>query len=248
MTKISEATARTAASTDMVPVEVSGDPTAYRVTVEGIVDLAKTGSLESAQIGAVSGGNYTNIGTDGTLTLAGAATAYEDLRIDGLSTRTGVVAPTDEVGFRGNSNFYSRNFVHNQADEVQFSVQLPHAWKEGGELFPHVHFSPWITNTGAGACQFIMEYYFANVGDVYPTPPLTYTMTKTWSGSQQWYHLIALNATPITTTLKTISSVMKCRLYRDNTVSNNLAGKVALLYIDFHYEVDSFGSSQEYIK
>lgn len=54
----------------------------------------------------------------GGVRLLGNATVFEDLRIDALSTRVGVVAPTDETGFRGNANFISRNFVHNQADET----------------------------------------------------------------------------------------------------------------------------------
>lgn len=56
------------------------------------------------------------------------------------------------------------------------------------------------------------------------------------------------NATALDMTGKTLSSVLKCRLYRDNTIANNLADKVAMLYVDFHYEVDAIGSAQEYIK
>lgn len=203
---------------------------------------------EKNWFGNKAGGDYAEFGADGTLRLYGAATTYDDLRIDGLSTRTGVTAPTDETGFRGDGNFYSRNFVHTQADEVQFAVQLPHAWKEGGLLYPHVHFSPWIAGAGNRAAQFVLEYYWANVWDQFPASPSTHTMTKTWSTDQQWYHLIASNAAPLTATGKTLSSMLKCRLYRDNTVANNLAGKVALLYIDFHVEIDALGSREEYSK
>jgi hypothetical protein len=208
-----------------------------------------TVSGSKIRFGNVTGGNYLEIDTTtGNLRLLGDATTFDDLRIDGLSTRAGVVAPTDETGFRGNNAFQVRNFVHNQADEVQFDIQLPHSWKEGGLLYPHVHFAPWISSTGAKAAQFILEYYFANVGEQFPASPSTYTMTKTWAVDQQWYHLIAGNATALTSTGKTLSSILKCRLYRDNTVSNNLAGKVAFLYFDIHYEVDGFGSDGEYEK
>lgn len=100
------------------------------------------------------------------------------------------------------------------------------------------------------AVRFILEYYLADVDNQFPTPPLTYAMTKTWNaaGSRQWYHFIAGNATALDMTGKKLSSVLKCRLYRDNTVANNLADKVAMLYVDFHYEVDAIGSNQEYIK
>ena len=41
---------------------------------------------------------------------------------------------------------------------------------------------------------------------------------------------------------------LKCRLYRDNTVTNNIASAVTFLYFDIHVEIDSLGSSEEYIK
>jgi hypothetical protein len=45
-----------------------------------------------------------------------------------------------------------------------------------------------------------------------------------------------------------LSSMIHCRLYRDNTVANNFAGKLTILEFDMHYEIDGFGSSQELIK
>lgn len=190
----------------------------------------------------------------GTLTLSdslrllGAATDWDDLRIDGLSTRAGVVAPTDETGFRGSANFYSRNFVHNQADEVQFSVQMPHAWRAGSDVWPHVHFSPWATSAGSQAVRFVMNCYVADVNDTFPSAAVAYTMTKTWSGGAQWQHLLATSPTALDMDGLALSSLLKCRLWRDNTVANNFANKAAFLYFDVHYEVDSFGSDQEYIK
>ncbi len=91
---------------------------------------------------------YASFATDGTFMLQGGAIAWEDLRVDRQLTRAGVVAPTDEAGFRGDANHYSRGLVHNQADEVQFFVQLPRAYKVGSNLHSHVHFSPWIVGSG----------------------------------------------------------------------------------------------------
>lgn len=174
---------------------------------------------------------------------------YDDLRIDGLMTTKGVTAPTDETGFRGNANFIVRNFVHNAADEVQFPLQMPHHWLEGSPIFPHAHFSPWIANAGSAAVRLVMEMYIAKPFDQYPAGVATYTMSYAWSGDKQWYHLIASNETPLAMTGMTISTVAQCRLYRDNTVANNLAGKITFQYLDIHYKVDRpYGSRQEYIK
>ena len=247
MAKISGRTADTPQAGDLIALERPSDSVARYASVSEVVRAALASGV-ALNLGNLSGGNYFKVYPDGTVKLFGVATVYEDLRIDATATRVGVVAPTDEVGFRGDSNFFSRNLVHNQADEIQFSVQMPHAWKEGGELFPHVHFAPWISNAGAAAAKFIFEYYQATADAEFPASPSTYTVTKTWTGSQQWYHLIASNATSLTTTGWTISTIIKTRMYRDNTVTNNLGGKVALLYVDWHYEIDALGSMAEYVK
>lgn len=171
---------------------------------------------------------------------------FDDSQTPSTAVRIGVVAPTSETGFRGDANFQALNFVHNQADEVQFTLQLPHSWKEGDVIFPHVHFSPWTTDTGN--VQFILEYYQSNVNAQFPASPLTYTMTKNIASNQQWYHLIAGNSTGLTMTGKTVSNILYCRLYRDNTVDSNLAAKVTFLGFDYHYVKDSLGSRTEYSK
>jgi len=212
------------------------------------VDVSSNPSFTTEKIGTSP--NYAYFGADGTFRLTGSATAFEDLRVDGLNTRAGVVAPTDETGFRGNSAFQVRNFVHNQADEVQFDVQFPHAWNAGSTISPHVHFSPWITGTASvQAVRFILDFYWGNIDEPFPTGSSTFAMEYTWTGSFQWKHLIAEHVgTDLSGAGKGFSSIMKCRLYRDNTITNNLAGKATLLYFDIHYEVDAFGSSQEYVK
>ena len=45
---------------------------------------------------------------------------------------------------------------------------------------------------------------------------------------------------------KTLSSMLVCRLYR--SASDSYGGDAGLLEIDFHYEIDSDGSRQEYTK
>lgn len=197
--------------------------------------------------GNINSGSYTNIDKiDGTITLLGNATVFEDIKVNILNAKTGITAPTDEVGFRGNANFYARNFVHTQADEVQFDIEIPHNWKKGGLLYPHVHFSPWIT--GSGTSKFNLEYYWTNIDNSFPASTSAYSMTKTWGTDQQWYHLVASGVTPMTSSGMEMSSILKCRLYRDNSIDGNFPGKVTILYFDLHYEIDSLGSREEYNK
>ena len=206
-------------------------------------------ALSGIEIGNPQLGNYLAVNENGNLRLYGTATQYEDLRIDGMSTRVGSTAPTDETGFRGDSKHSVRNFVHTQADEVQFTVQLPHAWREGSTLHPHVHFAPWVQGSAStNEAQFVLEYYWANLDAQFPATTASVAMYKSWTGDKQWYHFIADDLAPITASGKTFSSLLKCRLYRDNTPASNLAGKVTFLYFDIHYEADALGSNQEYTK
>ena len=198
--------------------------------------------------GNFSAGNYAKFDDDGSLQLYGDATHHDDLRVEALSVKIGVTAPTDTTGFRGDATFQDRRFVHNQADEVQFSIQMPHGWKEGSSIEPHVHFCP-ITTDAAGTVRFALEYYVASVGGTFPAAPGTVLMTKTWSANSQWVHLIASGtAATLSMTGQTISSVLKCKLYRDNTVTTNLGQAVSFLYFDAHIEIDAPGSRSEYVK
>jgi hypothetical protein len=191
---------------------------------------------------------YSTFENDGTLLMSGDATVFNDMLTSANASRVGVVAPTIAAGFRGDDNFLRTSFVSNQADELQFDVQFSHGWKEGSEFFPHVHFAPEAAGGASNAAKFILEYYFASYEDQFPATPSTYEMTATWSGDKSWYHLIAGNPTGITIETGTISAIMKCRVYRDNTVTNNLAANVSVLYFDWHIELDTIGSRQEYIK
>jgi hypothetical protein len=195
-------------------------------------------------IGNLPGGNYAEFEADGTLEMLGTATGWEDLRIDGLATRAGTVAPKDTTGFRGNANFQTRNLINTQADEVQFSVQMPHAWKVGSSIYPHVHFSPIAANAGAVTVSLTFECYDATISGTFPAGVTTYQVTDSWTGDAQWAHRLAGNVTAYTMAGMGISAVQKCRLFRDNTVTGNYADEIALLYIDWHYEVDTPAGSR----
>lgn len=210
------------------------------------VNLTNDGN--EIRIGAASSDYVKVDGYTGYLRLSGSATAFDDLRIEDTSVRKASVAPTEDAGFRGNANFLALNFSNSTADEVQFNVQMPHSWREGSTIYPHVHFSPWAVSAGSAAAQFRLEYYSANVGDVFSAASGSLNLTETWYGDGQWRHYIATSASGLDMTNVTLSSILKCRLYRDNTVTNNYANKISFLYFDIHYEIDSFGSDEEYIK
>lgn len=174
---------------------------------------------------------------------------WDDTMVSPTTQRTGTVAPTLETGFRGNANFQMISFISSQADETQFVVQFPHGIKLDNtkKIYPHVHFAPEENIVdGTYNVQFILEYYWTNINAQFGSGASSYTMTKNFtvvSNDHIWMHWMASNSTGIAQT-GNISSIMVCRLYRDNAVANNYTGKVAILGFDIHYLKDGLGSLQ----
>lgn len=179
---------------------------------------------------------------------------WNDTMVAPTTVRSGVIAPTLATGFRGNADFQMLNFVNTQADEVQFVVQLPHNMAYNSLLSPHVHFVP-TANVADGnyGVEFGLQYFWANINEQFPASPTDYTMRRDFtvaSNNHIWRHMIAGNETDITMD-KTLSSILVCRLYRNNYgggVYANYPHPVALLGFDIHYQIDGLGSEQEFTK
>lgn len=139
-------------------------------------------------------------------------------------------------------------FSSTTEQEVYFTVQIPHSYKVGSTLYPHVH---WTTITGTPSTNNVtweLEYTIVKIGGTFGT---TTTVTGntiipsigTPTGTGQ--HLI----TPLTSISGTnidISTILVCRLYRP--VVGGFANNAYLLGFDIHYESDMPGSRQDFIK
>ena len=203
------------------------------------------------RFGDVSGGDYINIdASTGNLRLNGAATQWDDLRIAGSAVRLGVTAPT-LAAFGPSGSIRCLRFDSGQHDEIYFEIQMPHSWREGSNIYPHVHWSPVSATAGNVVWQF--DYIWADIGDAFGAPT-TMTSDATAAGGTAWVHKLSVlkdgsSNAYIDGTGKTLSSMLVCRLHRDaGAGSDTLAADVAFLEFDIHYEVDSFGSDEEYIK
>lgn len=206
--------------------------------------------LGKIKFGDITGGDYVSIDdSTGNLRLEGAATAWEDLRVSASIAKPGATAPSYKA-FGPSGNLQALMFENGHHDEVFFEVQLPHAWKQGSKIYPHVHWSP--IDTTAGNVVWELEYSWANIDGTFGAPGNMAT-DATAAGGTAWVHkLTKLKESGndyIDGTGKTFSSMIMCRLHRNaGAGSDTLAKDVALLEIDFHYEVDSFGSDEEYSK
>lgn len=211
-----------------------------RITVSG----------SKIRFGNVAGGNYLEIDSvTGTLRLVGDATSWDDVRIAADVVKAGATAPNWKA-FGPSGNIQALMFEAGHHDEAMFQMQLPHQWKVGTNIYPHVHWTP--VNTTAGNVVWELEYSWANIGDAFGAPGNMAT-DATAAGGTAWVHKLTDlkegGNNYISGAGKTMSSMLMCRIHRNsNAGSDTLNQDVALLEIDFHFEIDSFGSDTRDVK
>lgn len=197
-------------------------------------------------------GYYYNAGTPASPSwtkLSPMGLRWDDLRIT-LDKGSNAAALDYISGSSGPQIWYFRN--NEGLESMSFTVQLPHTWKEGTTIYPHIHWLP--KNTASGNVIWNLEYTWANYDPVTPQvfPAIT-TSTVTSSGP---YTANAHTITALTTgnagidgTGKKISSILICRIWRNSSSGGDTYNYDAgLLFLDFHLQIDGYGSHQEYIK
>lgn len=206
--------------------------------------------------------NYVTIADDGTVTLNGGATTFTDLTVPVYAARNSTNT-TPTLALFAAPNFFTFRFDQANGDsikEVFFNVQLPHDYKEGSTLYPHIHWSS-ITALGATRPVWKLEYQWVNLNENYSESVsglLTgYRIVQTGGGVES-ATLATLTdirrsyITPlgsITGTGKKISSMLLLRLTRQTAnINDQFDGGAFLMSFDIHYEIDSFGSKDEYVK
>lgn len=131
-------------------------------------------------------------------------------------------------------------------EEVFFVMELPHTYKEGTGLEAHVHFVYSVNSVGEQV-RWGLEYTWANLDGAFPGSSTIYVLTEA-SNNDAGYHREASFPT-IDGSGKKICSMLLCRLFRNSShADDTFTENVYLLAIDAHYRLDSFGSSQEFVK
>jgi len=221
------------------------------------------GTVWEKQLSAgASSTNYVKIGGDGTVTLNGDATTYNDLVVPVYSARNSSSTTPLWTEFAA-PGFFTYEYIaaDNAVDkELFFNVQLPHDYKEGSSIFPHVHWSStvalgttrpvwrfqyqWVNLNGNYSADFsanlLTGYLVVQSGGGVESTPANLTDTR---------RSMITPLGSISGTDKTVSSMLLIRLTRFTTDANdNFTGGAFILSFDLHYEIDSFGSSTEFAK
>jgi len=171
-------------------------------------------------------------------------TFWDDLRVPltGISgPGSSGTAPGFDV-FLGAVRAYA--FDPTTDEELLFTSQLPHKWKEGTSIVPHIHWSPEDTNTGN--VVWSLEYTKASINGTFGA---TTTISVTDAGDGTAYKHQVADFAAISMTGETISTILVCRLFRDaDNGSDTYTGDAFGHEIDFHYEIDQPGSVDETTK
>lgn len=214
-------------------------------------ELISANIIDPYQIGGDT--NYSTFEEDGTLEFVGDATVYNIFVATLYAAKTGGNAPDWQV-FRNNGSgsvgMYIWAFDNNNAsseDELNLTIQMPHDYKSGSDIYPHVHWSP-LTN-GTGVVTWGIEYTWADYGTVFSVTTIDTSNSESFSNAQNTHMLTSLGTITPSTNQDDISSILCVRIFRNSSASaDTYTGKVALLSFEIHYEANTVGSRSLYSK
>ncbi len=173
--------------------------------------------------------------------------AWDDLRFPAQAINpVGGVNPPDLDNTTGALLF--------DADAVEIIAgiaQMPHAWHQGTTIKPHIHWTK--TSSASGDVVWLFEYEVVNNGEV---APLTYTNTYQTSSvvagtpdNDTANEMLITSLDDISMVGKKISCIIFWKLSRVATDgSDTYAADARLVELDFHYQIDSNGSTQLFTK
>lgn len=232
---------------------VTGQTTMTSATING---TASSNSFFSGSgVVGVVGSSNAFFESDGTFMLTGNATAFDDLRVAPNARTTGQTTPTflkfftNGAGSNGTCLYAFDDASLAQEKEVFFTMQMPHAWKLGSTIHMHVHWAPLTAGTAGQLVTWGLEYNKAALGGTLGNTTITTSNTRitgdiTTAGS----HMLT-EFPDITMAGMGVSTILTCRIYRNSSIATDTyTGTAGMLFIDAHYEVDSFGSRSEFSK
>jgi hypothetical protein len=196
-----------------------------------------TFAVNKLQVGSDTA--YLEINSSGTLTLKGDATVWDDLRFPAQALKLSGTKPPTWTAYQGGQVLgFSDQSIAGNEESVSFVAQLPHAYKEGTTIYPHLHWAS--ADTSLGNVVWKLSYSWGNWTGTFPTATTT-TMTVTKSTTLNYHSMNSFS--PIVGTGKEISSILICDLSRNSSSgADTYTASAYLVEADIHIEQDALGS------
>lgn len=206
--------------------------------------------------------------SDGTLVSSGAATVWNDINVyPDVFTATQSTGPSQtqwkKTAANNSQGVFLWSFSATVEQEVYFQVQLPHGYKEGTTLYPHVHWTTFTVNPTGTVVDWALEYTIMKMGGTFGNTVMISGSTPVVAPTAAGQHTVTA-LTPITSGITPnnleISTVLVCRLFRNSIVTaanstlhggtdiDTYSGGAGLLGFDIHYESDFPGSRDQTTK
>lgn len=212
----------------------------FVVNKDGKVGIGTTTPAAALHIkGAEQIGNINTLIADSVnaIRLSGTATVWDVLT---FPFSTGNQVNVNYPPFNADSLYFefSIDSTGTDAQFMYFIVQMPHSWKEGSTIYPHVHYK---YEDAVGACSFRMKYKWFNIGSTTAVGWKWAHMNIT-SGANDKNHAFVRTYSGINGSGKTISSILICKVYLYGISGT---GTCKAYQFDIHYEKDALGSNTE---
>ena len=168
-------------------------------------------------------------------------TQWNDIIMPALNLRPGATPPAFTAFQNGVFGF---SFINGQSDELHGACELPHGYKEGTDLYVHVHWSP--SNVDIGNCVWNFEYTKANAAGLFPGTNTLVTAGGADLGSgvvnSHIFHTIGSISGTVPVIVR-IGSILAFRIARP--AGDAFTGDAFLHSIGIHYESDTVGSANQ---
>ncbi len=173
---------------------------------------------------------------------------WDDIRVPSTALKTGASAPDFaqlQDNGSGSIGVFTWMFDGNSTlEQVFFNVQIPHGWLQGGDIEPHVHWTPTADPGGALNVVWQLEYVWVNQLGAIGNTTIIEAIIGIDSGDEMDH--LRSDFANIDGTGKTFSSMLMCRLFRDPAHgSDNYTNDAAFLEFDFHFKKTVLGSLNE---
>ena len=171
---------------------------------------------------------------------------WDDIRVDATATKINpATSKPDFDAFPAGATYTKTLLFDGGAREtITFAVQVPHGWRIGTELHPHVHWAATTVELGK-TVTWDLNYVLADVNGLFGAE-VTRTGTTTGDTAVDAHRVTGLQAIDMSA-ITGVSPMLMCALSRRGDTDTYTAD-VALLEFDIHYQLDAPGSRQEYVK
>lgn len=213
-------------------------------------------SIAQVEIGDGSA-NFTEFEVDGTMEFHGDAIVYDDLVVSFSTGKTSTNPPTftqfmdNGSGSTGVFAYLFDDEAANNEQQVFFTIQMPHAWNEGSDIYPHIHWAPEDNNSGSvvWGLEYTWVEYNNTSPNQFPQTTIVTASSSALSNDAKKHMITAFGAISPSTDQDNISSVLIIRLFRNSSnASDTYTGGVFGLSFDLHYERNTAGSRTEWTK